>query len=617
MVVYYNYTEDALLDSTIKRAEPLLQSAALQVAGKMSQVDVALANNMWKIKMSDYKDFNTLQSGLISIEQNVLKSNPIIIGGGIAFIPDYIKGQGKWYFPYSIKENGKISTTILKDESYDYFGMDWFLIPIRLNKDYWSEPYYDEGGGNIMMTTCAHIVRDNVGKAIGVMTADVSLDSLTQFVESMKPLGPDSYSFMLSRHGYYLSNVDHSKIMNETVFITAFQSGSKDFEKAGHDMIEGKSGMVKFKQNKKSFYAFYTNIPNVSWSICTVTPDSYILGDLRNITNRIIILFIIGLLLVNVLTYKVIAWMTKPIAGFSKSAGEIADGNFNTILPVVNTEDELMTLHNSIDHMRHSLQTYIDELQVTTANKERMEKELSIAHDIQMGMLPKIFPPFPDRRDVDLYAILKPAKEVGGDLYDFFVREQKLYFAIGDVSGKGVPASLIMAITSSLFRTLTQIDTEPSNIIKAMNSPLCENNPSNMFVTMIIGVLDLNSGNLKVCNAGHNPMILSNKEGVHYLNLKKNLPVGLMGGFDYKADSLTISPGDKLVLYTDGVTEAESETKELFGEKRLLELVEQNRQSGVRDIINVLMDGIAGHVKQAVQSDDITIMDIQYKTLES
>jgi sigma-B regulation protein RsbU (phosphoserine phosphatase) len=613
MVVYYNYTKDALLDSTIKRAEPLLQTAALQVAGKMSQVDVALSNNMWKIKMSDYKDFSSLQNGLISIEQNVLESNPIIIGGGIAFIPNYIKGQGKWYFPYSIIENGKISTSILNNEDYDYFGMDWFLIPVRLNKDYWSEPYYDEGGGNIMMTTCAHIVRDDAGKTIGVMTADVSLDSLTQFVESMKPLGPDSYSFMLSRHGYYLSNVDHSKIMNETVFITAFQTGSKDFEKAGHDMIAGKSGMVKFKQNKKTFYAFYTNIPNVSWSICAVTPDSYILGDLRNITNRIIILFIIGLLLVNVLTYKVIAWMTKPIAGFSKSAGEIADGNFNTILPVVKTEDELMTLHNSIDHMRHSLQTYIDELQVTTANKERMEKELSIAHDIQMGMLPKIFPPFPERKDVDLYAILKPAKEVGGDLYDFFVREQKLYFAVGDVSGKGVPASLIMAITSSLFRTLTQIDTEPANIIKAMNAPLCENNPSNMFVTMIIGVLDLNSGYLRVCNAGHNPMILSNKDGVHYLNLKKNLPVGLMGEFDYKADSLTINPGDKLILYTDGVTEAESETKELFGEERLLQLVEQNKQCNVRDIINVVMDGIAGHVKHAVQSDDITVMDIQYK----
>ena len=226
MVVYYNYTNDALLDSTMKRVEPLLQTAALQVAGKMSQVDVALSNNMWKIKMSDYKDFSSLQNGLISIEQNVLESNPIIIGGGIAFIPNYIKGQGKWYFPYSIIKNGKISTSILNNEDYDYFGMDWFLIPVRLNKDYWSEPYYDEGGGNIMMTTCAHIVRDDAGKTIGVMTADVSLDSLTQFVESMKPLGPDSYSFMLSRHGYYLSNVDHSKIMNETVFITAFQTGS-------------------------------------------------------------------------------------------------------------------------------------------------------------------------------------------------------------------------------------------------------------------------------------------------------------------------------------------------------------------------------------------------------
>ena len=614
MLVYYNYTKDALLDSTIKRAQPLLQTAALQVAGKMNQVDVALSNNMWKVKLSNYKNVKSLEAGLLSVEENILRSNSIIIGNGIGFIPNYIKEKGRWYFPYSSKVDGKINATIIDNADYDYFGMDWFLIPVRLNRDYWSEPYYDEGGGNIMMTTCVHIVRDDAGKTIGVLTADVSLDSLTHFVESMKPLGPDSYSFMLSRHGYYLSNVDHSKIMNETVFITAFEEGSKSFEKAGHDMIEGKEGMVKFKRQKQSFYAFYTSVPGVGWSICTVTPDSYILGDLRNITNRIILLFIIGLLLVNVITYKVIAWMTKPIAGFSRSAGEIAQGKFNTILPVVNTEDELMTLHNSIDHMRHSLQTYIDELQVTTANKERMERELNIAHGIQMGMLPKIFPPFPERKDVDLYAILKPAKEVGGDLYDFFIREQKLYFAIGDVSGKGVPASLIMAITSSLFRTLAQIDPEPANIIKAMNSPLSENNPSNMFVTMIIGVLDLASGNLKVCNAGHNPMIISNNDGIHYLELKKNLPVGLMVDFDYREDLLKMNPGDKLILYTDGVTEAESETKELFGEKRLIELVEQNKQKDVREIIALLMSGIAQHVKSAVQSDDITIMDIQYKS---
>ena len=614
MLVYYNYTKDALLDSTIKRAQPLLQTAALQVAGKMNQVDVALSNNMWKVKLSNYKNVKSLEAGLLSVEENILRSNSIIIGNGIGFIPNYIKEKGRWYFPYSSKVDGKINATIIDNADYDYFGMDWFLIPVRLNRDYWSEPYYDEGAGNAMMTTCVHLIRDDSGKPIGIFGADVSLDSLTHFVESMKPLGPDSYSFMLSRHGYYLSNVDHNKIMNETVFITAFQAKSKELENAGHEMIEGKTGMVKYKEQKQSFYAFYTSVPGVDWSICTVTPDSYILGDLRNITNRIILLFIIGLLLVNVITYKVIAWMTKPIAGFSKSAGEIAQGKFNTILPVVNTEDELMTLHNSIDHMRHSLQTYIDELQVTTANKERMERDLSIAHDIQMNMLPKIFPPFPERKDVDLYAILKPAKEVGGDLYDFFIREQKLYFAIGDVSGKGVPASLIMAITSSLFRTLAQIDPEPANIIKAMNSPLSENNPSNMFVTMIIGVLDLASGNFKVCNAGHNPMIISNNDGIHYLELKKNLPVGLMVDFDYREDLLKMNPGDKLILYTDGVTEAESETKELFGEKRLIELVEQNKQKDVREIIALLMSGIAQHVKSAVQSDDITIMDIQYKS---
>lgn len=158
--------------------------------------------------------------------------------------------------------------------------------------------------------------------------------------------------------------------------------------------------------------------------------------------------------------------------------------------------------------MQQSLSGYVSELRTTTASKERIESELSIAREIQMGMIPKIFPPYPEREDVDLHAILHPAKEVGGDLYDFFIDNDRLYFVIGDVSGKGIPASLFMAIARSLFRTLAQQATSPAEIMSKMNRSISENNEANMFVTLIIGILDLKTGSLRFCNAGHNPPII-------------------------------------------------------------------------------------------------------------
>lgn len=256
----------------------------------------------------------------------------------------------------------------------------------------------------------------------------------------------------------------------------------------------------------------------------------------------------------------------------------------------------------------------MNELKETTASKERIESELSIAREIQMGMLPKIFPPYPDRNDVDLHAILHPAKEVGGDLYDFYMDDNHLYFLIGDVSGKGVPASLFMAITRSLFRTLSQHVLSPAKIVTEMNNSISDNNESNMFVTLIVGILDLETGILKLCNAGHNPPILIYPDGqVSYLEFKTQIFVGVVEDFKYSDEEVVLEKESKLFLYTDGVTEAENINKELYGEEKLLEMLSDNASSDVRTTVNVVVDSIASHVKEAEASDDLTILLIQYE----
>jgi sigma-B regulation protein RsbU (phosphoserine phosphatase) len=231
-----------------------------------------------------------------------------------------------------------------------------------------------------------------------------------------------------------------------------------------------------------------------------------------------------------------------------------------------------------------------------------------------MGMVPKIFPPFPEREDVDLYANLIPAKEVGGDLYDFFIEGNKLYFIVGDVSGKGIPASLVMAVTCRLFRTVSAHFATPAEIVTALNDALAESNESNMFCTFFIGILNLDNGHLQYCNAGHNAPVMVTPSGeVKFMEVQPNLPLGLFGSFPYEGQECYIVKGTSIFLYTDGVTEAEDKAKVLYSDERLLDLLGKQGKNTPQMIAENVLDDINKHVNGAEQSDDITIMCVHYR----
>ena len=251
-------------------------------------------------------------------------------------------------------------------------------------------------------------------------------------------------------------------------------------------------------------------------------------------------------------------------------------------------------------------------LEEVEENKERIESELKIARGIQMAMLPKIFPPFPERSDIDMFGTLMPAKEVGGDLYDFFIRDERLFFCIGDVSGKGIPASLVMAVTRSLFRTVSAHEYSPEHIITVINDSMSEVNESNMFVTFFLGVLDMASGELTYCNAGHNAPMLLGPDGVRMLDVVPNLPLGVVEGMDFQPQKTKISSGDGIFLYTDGLTEAENIRKELYGEEKVRKDLSEMVETPAADIVARLVEAVRNHAGEEPQSDDLTMLFIRY-----
>ena len=249
---------------------------------------------------------------------------------------------------------------------------------------------------------------------------------------------------------------------------------------------------------------------------------------------------------------------------------------------------------------------------------QRMEGELEVAQTIQKAMLPKVFPPFFDRRDLNIYGIVDPAKEIGGDLYDFYVRHNKLFFCVGDVSGKGVPAALVMATTRSLFRSITAHEEEPDLIVRKMNRALCDQNEQNMFLTLFLGVLDCRTGELAYCNAGHNaPVYVPFGHESRAIDVVANLPMGIEPEFEFRAQKMQMAKNDLFFLYTDGLNEAENKRHEQYGEERMMKHLEKCRtliaDLSPRRVVEEMQADVARFVDGAQQSDDLTMLAIRYQ----
>lgn len=311
--------------------------------------------------------------------------------------------------------------------------------------------------------------------------------------------------------------------------------------------------------------------------------------------------------------------LVKPINSLASAASSYVEakeeGEVSALaLLDIHTGDEVENLSHALKRMERDINGYIENLTHVTAEKERIGAELSVATHIQASMLPCIFPAFPNRREFDIYATMTPAKEVGGDFYDFFlVDDDHLAVVIADVSGKGVPAALFMVIAKTLIKDHTQSGKPPEEVFTEVNRQLCEANDENLFVTAWMGVLEISTGKLVYVNAGHNPPVIGRKNGE--TEFLRSRPGFVLAGLDftkYRAGSLELMPGDLLYLYTDGVTEATNTAQELYGEERLKRTLDANVSAAPEEIFKAVKKDLDDFVADAPQFDDITMLAMRY-----
>jgi sigma-B regulation protein RsbU (phosphoserine phosphatase) len=599
----------AVRQESINRAMQTLENTSMRVSSILNRVEVAATMTEWLVmRHPDQPD------SMFVYSEGILRNNPDLDGCSIAFEPYHFKEKGRYFSAYSQLVGDSITSIQEGDDQYEYFYMDWYQQCHLLNRPCWTEPYLvDDNDGfylkDIIASYCRPL-KDKEGNFFGTIAADISLDWLSKTILTIKPY-PHSYSIMIGRGGTYFVHPDTTKLFYQTIFTETLEQPDTARTALGHAMQHGEEGMKHMIINDEDCFVFYKPLAQTGWSMAIVCPESDIFSGINRLHRAIMTIVIIGLLLMLCVFIQIITHELRPLRRLATEAETIASGNFDAQLPDFQRTDEIGQLSHSFGNMQHSLVQYIDELKKTTAQKATMESELQVAKNIQMSMLPKVYPPYPERDDIDIFGQLVSAKEVGGDLFDFFIRDEKLFFCIGDVSGKGVPAALVMAVTRAQFRTIAAHEAMPDRIVTELNETMAETNDSMMFVTFFVGVLDMPTGRLRYCNAGHDVPILTGS-GSGLLPCDPNVPIGIMPGWKFTLQEATIDPGTTIFLYTDGLTEAENIEHNQFQENRVLDVIRQS-SNAPQQLIAAMTEAVHQFVGQAEQSDDLTMLALQYK----
>lgn len=555
--VQYYYTRRIMGRELERRAENELTLKAILIKGNLNAMEYALSDHAREAARSCAHP-----DSMFTVVKNLLEAHPNIVGGGIGFVPNYYPDKGRLFEPWAGSHSNGNVLKDLAGPNHDYTTMPFYTEAMDRQGIYWSDPYVDVDGGLGFITTAALPVLAANGDAIGVLGADVRLSWLGDTINS-RCMYPSSFNLLLTEEGELIAgppadSVDVSKVVHAADLIND-SSVVRLKSQSGHttiirftDKARGKASII---------YAFMRGRPH--WQIAVVCYDDEVYSPLRSMGFIILLLTFMSLSLLAYIVYRTVKSVLR--------------------------------------------------LNQTTLQQERLNGELQTAKRIQADMLPVQSTESAGRNDIAVYGVLEAAKEVGGDLFDYFIRDEKLFFCIGDVSGKGVPSAMVMAVTHTLIRSASAHESNPARIMRSVNEDACSGNVSNMFVTLFIGVLDLPTGRLRFCNAGHDHPVVIGTRAVE-LDTKANIPIGLFNDFEYEGEETMLQPGSMLFLYTDGLTEARNPEGKLFGEDRMMEALDACIEEGLtpKKLLEKMNACMRSYIDIAEQSDDLTMLALRY-----
>ena len=559
LAVQYYYTRSLLADELEKRAESEITMKAIIIKNTLNLAENSLKGHIWDLKRNLFQPDSSY-----SVMEWVLKSHPNLTGCWIAYVPNYFPEKGRLFEPFVWWDHGEIKHAEIAAEGRDYTQNRYYKAVYASNTPMWTDLYEDIVSG-LKLVTYILPIHDDKGDIVAMFGLDMSTEQLGDTL-NYRHIYPSSYNFLLTEKGQLVAGPKHTrekKVAEMAHIISQINDSTveKSLSNSGRSTVfpikdaDGDEGMV--------YYANFKGRPK--WQIAVVCYDKEVYAKLIKMRRTMGFMTLLALLV-----------LAMVIARFAKSDRKLQKANLQ---------------------------------------QERIGSELRIATNIQKDMLPRSFSL--SRDDIDIFGSLTPAREVGGDLYDFFVRDEKLFFCIGDVSGKGVPSAIVMAVVHTMFRMASAKENNPARIMQTINETACEGNESNMFVTLFIGALDLPTARLRYCNAGHDKPIIISEDFTTALQAKANLPIGLFEDYKYVMEETMLDDHAMLFLYTDGLTEAKNLERKQFGLDRVMAVIEGKEKDNLSLKPEELVEQMKQEVEQfclgAEQSDDLTMLAIRYE----
>ncbi len=524
------------------------------------------------------------------------------------------------------------------DEDGNYVYLDprkrpWYTGAIETKGVYFTGVQLDYDTGEPAIMCGAPIYKDE--KIVAVAGAGIYLDGMQSFMMNAR-LGNEGTSCIIDKEGTIIFSSRENGELKGQESINDDRNNEElvSLIKKG---LAGESGVETASIDNENCYIAYAPIETVGWVLVSIVPESIVVEPTKDLLSALqnshkaeisqlneavkdsALLFIVVIILSGLLTLlasnKLSGNIVRPIRLLNKKVRNLKGDRLDFSWDI-NTGDEVQTLADSFSSMTERMKQYIVDIQTVTAEKERIGAELNVAAKIQADMLPRIFPPYPDREEFDLYATMTPAKEVGGDFYDFFlIDNDHIALVMADVSGKGVPAALFMVIAKTLIKNRAQItkNYSPAKILSSVNNQLCEGNEAELFVTVWLAIVQISTGKGIAANAGHEHPALRRADGSYELVHYRHSPaVATMEDIRFSEHEFEMHPGDSLFVYTDGVTEATDSSNELFGEERLVEALNKDPFAGPTELLPNVKSSIDDFVAGAPQFDDITMLALRY-----
>ena len=544
----------------------------------------------------------------------IFENYPESLGGGIWFEP-YIVDKSKkrvCFYAYRNKDNKVVLDESFSSEEYNYHNQGWYKQIISKvtpeNNIAWSYPYYENQGSNTLMITLGSGIYVN-NELIGISTVDWEISTIIDDISKMKPL---EKTFSMYKNGNEIKNSFALFGNTDYDFIIATSDPYLKNEKLiGHSLKEipwyadNLYWITYIKYHGRKYIPFYKTLHNGMVLVVCVPKWEMFREIDRFYINMFIVLLLLGFIIPALLYVSMKRYIINPIDKLINIANKISKGE-DVKIKIENPE-EFAQLASTYDKMTKNIKAI-------TQEQAKINSELSIAKAIQTSSLPNVFPPFPEINEFDIFASMDPAKEVGGDFYDFFfINKTKFMFLIADVSGKGVPAALFMMTVKTLINNLSQIEYTPKELIENINKKICETNKEGFFVTMLAGIADIETGELNIINCGHNLPLIKRKNGTYeYLKLDSNVPLGIFEDTAFEIYNTVMNPGDIIYTYTDGVTEATNINNEMYGEQKLNECLNDTEETDAIKIAGIVKDSLQRFTDSAPQSDDITMLIFKY-----